>query len=70
MVVYRALSTMERDWVDAWLTYMKRLSTEAQGMFAMGVKPATYAKRSLVMQNKQFTKWAIDNNYMFASDKE
>jgi len=70
MVVYRALSTIERDWVDAWLTYMKRLSAEAQGMFAMGVKPASYAKRSLVMQNKQFTKWAIDNNYMFASDKE
>jgi len=70
MVVYRALSTIEKDWVDAWLTYMKRLSAEAQGMFAMGVKPATYAKRSLVMQNKQFTKWAIDNNYMFASDKE
>lgn len=70
MVVYRALSTIERDWVDAWLTYMKRLSAEAQGMFAMGVKPATYGKRSMVMQNKQFTKWAIDNNYMFASDKE
>lgn len=70
MVVYRALSTIERDWVDAWLTYMKRLSAEAQGMFAMGVKPASYGKRSIVMQNKQFTKWAIDNNYMFASDKE
>jgi energy-coupling factor transporter ATP-binding protein EcfA2 len=70
MVVYRALSTIDRDWVDAWLTYMKRLSSEAQGMFAMGVKPSSYSKRSLVMQNKQFTKWAIDNNYMFAGDKE
>ena len=70
MVVYRALSTIDRDWVDAWLTYMKRLSSEAQGMFAMGVKPSSYAKRSMVMQNKQFTKWAMDNNYMFASDKE
>ena len=70
MVVYRALSTLERDWVDAWLTYMKRLSSEAQGMFAMGVKPSSYSKRSLVMQNKQFTKWAMDNNYMFAGDKE
>ena len=70
MVVYRALSTIDRDWVDAWVTYMKRLSAEAQGLFAMGVKPATYGKRSLVMQNKQFTKWAMDNNYMFASDKE
>jgi energy-coupling factor transporter ATP-binding protein EcfA2 len=70
MVVYRALSTIDRDWVDAWITYMKRLSAEAQGLFAMGVKPSSYGKRSLVMQNKQFTQWAMDNNYMFASDKE
>ncbi len=70
MVVYRALASIEKDWVDAWLTYMNRLSAEAQGLFAMGVKPSTYGKRSMVMQNKQFTQWAIDNNYMFSSDKE
>ena len=70
MVVYRALATMERDFVKPWLTYMQRLSAEAQGMFAMGIKPPAYAKASMVMQTSEYRDWAIANNYMFASDKE
>ncbi len=70
MVVYRALATMERDFVKPWLTYMQRLSAEAQGMFAMGIKPPAYSKASMVMQTREYTDWAIANNYMFASDEE
>ena len=53
------------------MTYMQRLDTEAQGLFANGVRSSKYSKdkQSLVMQNKQFTQWAMDNNYMFAADK-
>ena len=71
MVVFRSLSTVERDWMDAWMTYMLRLGTEFQSLFANGVRSSKYnkAKQSMVMQNKQFTQWAIDNNYMFAADK-
>jgi len=70
MVVYRTLSTIGADWVDAWMDYMVRLDKEAQGMFANGVQPATYANRKVVMTNKKFTQWAMDNNYMFAADKK
>jgi len=70
MVVYRTLSTLGADWVDAWMDYMVRLDKEAQGMFANGVQPATYANRKVVMTNKKFTQWAMDNNYMFAADKK
>jgi hypothetical protein len=69
MVVYRTLSTIERDWIDAWMDYMLRLDAEAQGLFANGVRVTKYAKRSVVMTNKKFTQWALDNNHMFASDK-
>jgi len=71
MVVFRSLSTVERDWMDAWMTYMLRLGTEFQSLFANGVRSSKYnkAKQSMVMQNKQFTQWAMDNNYMFAADK-
>jgi len=69
MVVYRTLSTIDKDWLDAWMDYMARLDKEAQGMFANGVRQPKYSKQSLVMTNKKFTQWAMDNNYMFASDK-
>jgi hypothetical protein len=70
MVVYRALATIEKDWIDNWMTYMDRLGKEAQGMFANGVRAPKYSKQSLVMTNKKFTQWAMDNNYLFAADKK
>jgi len=70
MVVYRTLASIEKTWVDAWMDYMVRLDKEAQGMFANGVRAPKYSKQSDVMSNKKFTQWAMDNNYMFASDKK
>ena len=70
MVVYRSLASMDKEYVDPWMDYMARLDKEAQGMFANGVRQPKYSKQSLVMTNKKFTQWAMDNNYMFASDKK
>lgn len=69
MVVYRTLSTIDRDWIDAWMDYMDRLDKEAQGLFANGVRSPKYSKQALIMTNKKFTSWAMANNYMFAADK-
>jgi hypothetical protein len=70
MVVYRALTSIERDWVDAWVTYMDRLDPEAQGYFVNTAREGTYSRRNVVMTNKKFTEWAMKNNYMFAADKQ
>jgi hypothetical protein len=70
MVVYRSLASLERDWLDAWLDYMLRLDKEAQGMFANGVRAPKYSKQAMVMTNKKFTAWAMQNNYLFAADKK
>ncbi len=70
MVVYRTLASLEKDWVDPWMDYLVRLDKEAQGMFANGVRAPKYSKQSLVMTNKKFTEWAMNNNYMFAADKK
>ena len=70
MVVYRSLSTLDASWVNAWLDYMVRLDSEAQGMFANGVRSPKYSKQALVMTNKKFTQWAMANNYLFAADKK
>ena len=69
MVVYRALGNMTRETITPFMQYLPRLSKEAQGMFANGVRANTYAHRSLVMSNKLFTAWAMQNNYMFSADK-
>lgn len=69
MVVYRTLAVIEKEWMDAWMVYMERLDTEAQGLFANGVRSDKYPKRSTVMKNKLFGMWAVKNNYMFSADK-
>lgn len=68
MVVYRALASIDRDWVDAWMTYMDRLDKEAQGMFANGVRAKVYSKKAIVMTNKLFTQWAKNNGHLFSAD--
>jgi hypothetical protein len=70
MVVYRTLASLEKEWLDAWLDYMVRLDKEAQGMFANGVRAPKYSKQAMVMTNKKFTQWAMNNNYLFAADKK
>ena len=68
MVVYRTLASLERDWIDPWMDYLNRLDKEAQGMFANGVRAPKYSKQGMVMTNKKFTAWALQNNYLFAAD--
>jgi len=70
MVVYRTLASIERDWIDAWMTYLNRMPRECQGMFANGVRTPGYSRQGIVMTNAGFTAWARTNSYLFASDKQ
>ena len=69
MVVFRTLGSIEKEWINQWMDYLLRLDKEAQGMFANGVRAKKYKKQSLVMTNKKFTDWAMNNNFLFAADK-
>jgi energy-coupling factor transporter ATP-binding protein EcfA2 len=69
MVVYRTLACIEREWVDAWVTYMNRIEPSAQGLFANGVRHSKYSRQAIVMQNAKFTEWAMKNNSLFTADK-
>mgnify|MGYP003624840061 CR=1 FL=1 len=69
MVVYRTLASLDKTWLNSWMDYMVRLDKEAQGLFANGVRSPKYSKQSMVMTNRKFTDWAMQNNYMFAADK-
>jgi hypothetical protein len=65
MLVYSAVQQVEKDTMPFWLKYMARLSKESQGLFATSVMRTN--KKLIVGTNKEFIKWATDNNYMFAS---
>jgi len=68
MVIYRALASIERSWLDAWMTYLGRMPAEAQGMFALGVAAKGYSRQGMVMTHKGFTTWARQHSYLFAAD--
>jgi len=68
MVIFRALSTLERDWMDAWMTYLCRMPAECQGIFANGVRAKGYSKQGMVMTHRGFTQWAMEKSYLFAAD--
>ena len=68
MIVYRTLSIIERDWVDNWMIYLKRLPAEAAGMFANGVRTKGYSKQGMMMTHSAFTAYARENSHLFAAD--
>lgn len=69
MVVDRALGSMDREFVDPWMKYMVRLDREAQGLFVNTARADSYNKRDIVLNNANFTNWAMNNNDLFSSDK-
>lgn len=68
MTVMRSLVTIEASWATQWTTYMQRLVPEAQALFVNSVRDKNYARRGEVMTNGSFTKYIIDNAYMFGAD--
>jgi hypothetical protein len=69
MVVFRTLGSITQDWVDQWMVYLSRLDIEAQGMFVNGARSNKYPKRDIVMSNRMFTQWAVQNGYLYSAEQ-
>ena len=69
MVIFKALASMDREFVTPFMTYLDRLSNEAKGMFGNGVKDEKYFARSMVMNTPKFQEFAGKYNYMFTTGK-
>jgi len=65
LVVSKALHNVEKDTFDAWMTYLNRMTREAQAMFAMSVMSGKSPKRDIAVRNKSFTSWCVTNGYLF-----
>lgn len=69
MVVFKALMTIDRSWVSAWMQYLNRLPMEAQALFCNGVRAPHYPHATTVIQNREFSDWSRDNQHLFSADK-
>jgi hypothetical protein len=64
ILVFGALSRINKDNLADWMKYMSRLDKELQALFCRSaVKSST--KQAVVVSNKDFVKWATDNQWLF-----
>lgn len=66
MLVTKAVRRIDKTTMGNFMKYLNRMSKEAQGLFARTVMGKTNPTRSIAATNREFVKWATDNNYLFA----
>lgn len=64
MLVFTAVSRIERGTIDSWMDYLTRIPKEAQALFCSYAMKAP-GKATMVATNKKFTQYAIANQYMY-----
>lgn len=64
ILVFGALSRIDKETLPKWMVYMNRLDKELQALFCRSaVKSST--KQALVVSNKDFVNWATANQWIF-----
>jgi hypothetical protein len=63
ITIYSAITRIERDTLDNFLTYLQRMPREFQAVFAINVIKSS--KRSVVMASSKFAAWTAANAFMF-----
>lgn len=64
ILVFSAISRVDKDTLGKWLKYADRLDKELQALFARSIVKSS-AKQSMAVSNKDFVKWATDNQWLF-----
>lgn len=63
IMVFSAISRVEKDTLSKWLTYSKRMDMEWQALFATSVMKST--KQAFCVMNSDFKDWALKNQWLF-----
>ena len=79
MVIYRVMDVLnDPQMIDPWFTYMMRLPRETQTVFVsrcrqlssdLKLHPKAAKLKNRILQNRVYTDWAVENNYLFTADK-
>ena len=64
MLTHQAINWVEEDTLDSWMTYMFRMQREVQALFCTTIIKKD--SKQFVLDNDQFTKFAISKQYLFA----
>ena len=64
MLTHQAMNWVEEDTIDSWMTYMFRMQREVQALFCTSI--IKKESKQFVLDNDQFTKFAISKQYLFA----
>jgi hypothetical protein len=62
VLVFNALTLMDKASMTGWIRYCSRLPQEYQGVFAMNILAS--AKRQIAITNRAFVVWATQNHWM------
>lgn len=62
--VFSAVTRVERDTLDSWMTYLNRMDKEWQALFAKSVMRSP-TKQAFCVLNRKFKDWALQNEYLF-----
>ena len=63
ILVFSAISRVDKETLSKWLTYSKRMDMEWQALFATSVMKSP--KQSFCVMNSDFKDWALKNQWLF-----
>lgn len=64
ILVFSAISRVDKDTLPKWLKYADRIDKELQALFARSIVKSA-SKQAMAVSNKDFVKWATDNQWLF-----
>lgn len=64
IMVFSAISRVDKETLSKWMTYCKRMDTEWQALFATSVMKSP-SKQAFCVMNKDFKDWALANQWLF-----
>jgi hypothetical protein len=65
MIVFRAVARVDKANFDTWLVYMRRMSREAQALFARQIMSQSSSKLQVAATNRKFVELATELGYLF-----
>lgn len=64
ILVFSAISRVDKDSLDKWLDYSERMDKEWQALFAKSIVKSQ-TKQAMAVSNKKFVNWATENQWLF-----
>lgn len=66
VMVQQLVAHLNKETIEPFVTYMKRMNGEWQAMFGRSVIAADETKRDIGVKSESFRTWAMDNQWMFS----